>query len=54
MTKKKQEQPKKPKDPELQEYQVNQEQTNQYLDSSHNPAATKKLIRNEANDWKVS
>ncbi|KAA1094462.1 Small subunit (SSU) processome component [Puccinia graminis f. sp. tritici] len=52
MTKKKQEQLKKPKDPELQEYQVNQEQTNKYLDGSHNPAATKKLIRNEANDWK--
>ncbi|OAV99620.1 hypothetical protein PTTG_00568 [Puccinia triticina 1-1 BBBD Race 1] len=50
--KKKQEQQKKTKDQELREYQVNQDQTNQYLDSGHNPASTKKLIRNETNDWK--
>ncbi|KAI7958942.1 hypothetical protein MJO28_002733 [Puccinia striiformis f. sp. tritici] len=37
---------------ELQEYQVNQAQTNQYLDSNQNPDATKKLIRNETDDWK--
>ncbi|KNZ45222.1 uncharacterized protein VP01_836g2 [Puccinia sorghi] len=49
MTKGKQQKTKKE---ELREYQVNPEQTNQYLDGSHNPSSTKKLIRNDTSDWK--
>jgi hypothetical protein len=51
--KKGKEQQKKGKDQELREYQVNPDQTNQYLDSNHNPTSIKKLIRNDSNDWKV-
>ncbi|PLW19946.1 hypothetical protein PCANC_11951 [Puccinia coronata f. sp. avenae] len=50
--KKGKEQQKKGKDQELREYQVNPDQTNQYLDSNHNPTSIKKLIRNDSNDWK--